>query len=119
MKGFKRQLVSAEAEYAQYPSQSTKDRVIYLRAIVDLPGEVLTADQVNTLKWISANGGRRLRDVTGLHKRDLTCIEKKRGALVEHVRVRGEHWIFVSDQGRFLLRELTKELSGSHPRSPK
>ncbi len=108
MKGFKQQLARAEAEHAQYPSQSTKDRVTYLRAIVDLPGASLTADQVNTLKWISASSGRHLREITGLHKRDLTCIEKKRGALVEHVRVRGESWIFVSDQGRFLLRELTK-----------
>ena len=109
MKGFKRKLDLAEAEYVQYPSQSTLDRVTYLRAIVEMPGEPLTADQVNTLMWIAASGRRRLREVTNLRKRDLTCIEKKRGALVEHARVRGEHWIFVSDQGRFLLRELAKE----------
>ena len=108
MKGYKRKLDLAEADYAQYPSQSTLDRVTYLRAIVEMPGEPLTADQFNTLAWVAASNGRRRREVTGLHKRDLTCIEKKRGALIEHVRVRGESWIFVSDQGRFLLHELTK-----------
>lgn len=111
MKGYKRKLDLAEVAYTQYPSQSTLDRVTYLRAIVEMPGEPLTVDQFKTLAWIAAGNGRRLREVTGLHKRDLTCIEKKRGALVEHARIRGERWIFVSDQGRFLLRELTKEAS--------
>lgn len=108
MRGYKRKLDLAEAEYAQYPSQSTLDRVTYLRAIVEMPGDQLTVDQADTLEWIAAGNGRRLREVTDLRKRDLTCVEKKRAALVEHVRVRGEPWIFVSDQGRFLLRELTK-----------
>ncbi len=111
MKGYKRKLDLAEAEYAQYPSQSTLDRVTYLRGIVEMPGDRLTADQANTLEWIAASHGRRLREITGLRKRDLTCIEKKRGVLVERVRVRGESWIFVSDMGRFLLREAAKEAS--------
>jgi hypothetical protein len=108
VKGYKRKLVQAEAEYAQYPSQSTLDRVTYLRGIVEMPGEPLTVDQYKTLQWIAASHGRRLREVTGLRKRDLTCIEKRRGALVEHVRVRGESWVFVSDLGRFLLRDIEK-----------
>jgi len=106
MKGYKRKLDRAEAEYAQHPSQSTLDRVTYLRALVDLPGEALTHDQFKTLQWIA--GGKRLREVKNLHKRDLTCIEKQRGALVERVRVRGEAWVFVSDVGRFLLRDIEK-----------
>jgi len=103
VKGYAQKLARAEAEHAEYPSQSTHDRVTYLRGLVDLPGERLTVDQGKTLEWIGT--GRRLREVSGLHKRDLTCIEKKRGALIERARVRGEAWIFVSDLGRFLLRE--------------
>lgn len=110
MKGYKRQLDRAEAEHAQYPSQSTRDRVTYLRGIVKLPGSPLTADQFKTLSWIAENNGRRLHEVTGLRRRDLTCIEKERGALVEHERIRGERWIFVSDLGRFLLHEVRKEI---------
>jgi len=109
VKGYKCKLDLAEAEYTQYPSQSTFDRVTYLRAIVDLPGDRLTVDQANTLEWIAAGNGRRHHEVKGLHKRDLTCIEKKRGALVERARIRGESWIFVSDLGRFLLRDAAKE----------
>ena len=105
MKGFQRKLDRAEAEHAEYPSQSMLDRVTYLRGIVELPGSPLTADQAKTLAWIAESRGRRLREVTGLRKRDLTCIEKQRAALVEHVRVRGETWVFISDLGRFLLRE--------------
>lgn len=108
MKGFQRKLDRAEAEYMQYPSQSTLDRVTYLCGIVDLPGSPLTADQVKTLAWIAETHGRRLREINGLHKRDLTCIEKQRGALVEHTRVRGEIRVFVSDIGRFFLRELER-----------
>jgi hypothetical protein len=106
VKGFQHKLNRAEAEYAQHPSQSTLDRVTYLRGIVALPGSPLTADQFKTLEWIAETCGRRLREVTGLRKRDLTCIKKQRSALVQHVRVRGETWIFVSDLGRFLLREM-------------
>lgn len=106
MKGYQRKLERAEAEHAEYPSQSTLDRVTYLRGIVALPGSPLTADQFNTLAWIAETCGRRVREVTGLRKRDLTCIEKQRAALVQHVRVRGETWVFVSDLGRFLLREM-------------
>ncbi len=108
MKGYRLKLAAAEAEHAQYPSQSTLDRVTYLRGVVDLPGSPLTADQVNTLAWIAESHGRRLREVTGLRKRDLTCIEKQRSAIVEHVRVRGDRWIFVSDLGRFLLRDAAR-----------
>ena len=107
MKGYKRKLDLAEAEYAEYPSQSTRDRVTYLRAIVDLPGSSLTIDQIKTLQWIA--GGKRQREIKDLHKRDLTCLQKKRGALIEHARLRGESWVFVSDLGRFLLRDATKE----------
>jgi hypothetical protein len=113
MRGYRRKLDLAEAEYARYPSHSTLDRMTYLRAIVEISGETLTADQINTLVWIAAGSGRRLREVTNLRRRDLTCVEKKSGALVEHARVRGEPWIFVSDAGRFLLRELSK--AGSRP----
>jgi len=107
MKGYQQKLARAEAELAQYPSQSMLDRVTYLRAIVDLPGSyLLTGDQALTLEWITKgpSRGRRLREITGLHKRDLTCIEKKRGALVEHARIHGEPWIFVSDLGNFVLK---------------
>lgn len=108
MRGFQRKLERAEAEYAQFPSQSTRDCLTYLRAIVELPGDRLTADQASTLAWL-AEGGRPLREVQGLRKRDLTCIEKKRGSLIERVRVRGIPWVFVSDLGRFLLRDAAKE----------
>jgi hypothetical protein len=105
VRGYQQKLSRAEAEYARYPSQSTLDRVTYLRAIVDLPGSPLTVDQAKTLAWIAAGPGRRLHEVTSLRKRDLTCIKKKRGALVEYARVKGERWVFTSDLGRFLLRE--------------
>lgn len=106
MQGYKLQLKRAEAELVTYPSQSLLDRVTYLRALVELPGSWLTGDQGYTLEWISQspNGGRRMREITHNHKRDLTCIEKKRGALVEHARIRGEHWVFLSDLGRFYVR---------------
>lgn len=104
MKGYQKELARAEAEYAEYPSQSLRDRVTYLRALIDLPGSyVLTVNQAATLEWLGA--GRPLREVTGTRKRDLTCIEKKRGALVEHATIRGTRWVFVSDLGRFYLQK--------------
>lgn len=102
MQGFKHKLTLAERELAAFPSQLQLDRVTYLRALVELPGSyVVTADQAYTLEWIGK--GRRMREITHHHKRDLTCIEKKRGALVEHARIRGEHWVFLSDLGRFYM----------------
>jgi hypothetical protein len=103
VKGYKLQLKRALVELAAFPSQSLLDRCTYLRALVELPGSyILTADQAYTLEWIGS--GRRLREVTHNRRRDLTCVEKRRGALVEHANIRGERWVFCSDLGRFYLR---------------